>query len=96
MGGIRIVAELEVKPELKDGLMPVLKELVEKSRQEEANISYDLTENLEKPGHFFVIEHWASEAGIEKHGATQHFKAFAAAVQGKAEKLSIIKLKSVF
>ena len=96
MSDIRIVAELEVKPEHVKELMPVLKELVEKSRAEEANISYDLTESLEQPGHFFVIEHWASAAGIEKHGAMPHFKAFAAAVQGRAKKLAITQLKQVF
>lgn len=96
MKGIRIVAELVVKPEIREELMPVLKELVEKSRAEEANISYDLTENLEKPGHFFVIEHWASAEGIEKHGAMPHFQAFAAAVQGRADKLAITRLKQVF
>lgn len=96
MSTIKIVAELEVKPEIREELMPVLKELVEKSRAEEANISYDLTESLEKPGHFFVIEHWASAEGIEKHGATPHFQAFVTAVQGRAEKLAITKLKQVF
>lgn len=93
---IRIVAELELKPEFKAQLMPVFKELVEKSRAEAACISYDFTESLEKPAHFFVIENWADAAGIEKHGATPHFQTFAKAIDGKANKLVITQLKDVF
>lgn len=96
MNEIRIVAELEVKPELREGLLPVLRELVEKSRAEEANLGYDLTEDLKKPGHFFVIERWASAGGIEKHNASPHFQAFAAAVRDKAEKLSVTELRTLF
>lgn len=96
MSEIKIVAELEIDPKYKDALLPVLKELVEKSRTEEANIGYDLAEDMEKPGHFFVIERWASAGGIAIHGETAHFKAFVAALQGKDAKLAITKLKAVF
>ena len=96
MSDIRIVAELEVKPEHVKELMPVLKELVEKSRAEAANNGYDLTVSLENPGHFFVIERWASAEGIDKHGSTPHFQAFVAAVKDKALKLNITKLKDAF
>lgn len=94
MSDIRIVAELEVKPEHVKDLMPVLKELVEKSRTEAANNGYDLTVDLDNPGHFFVIERWASLEGIEKHNVTPHFQAFATAIQDKTLKLNITKLKN--
>lgn len=93
---IRIVAEIELKPEFKAQLLPLFKELTEKSRAEDANISYDFTESLEKPAHFFVIENWASAEGIEKHGATPHFQAFVKGIEGKANKLVITQLKDVF
>ena len=96
MSEIKIVAELELDPKFKEGLLPVLKELVEKSRKEEANLGYELTEDMEKPGHFFVIERWASAEGIAVHGETPHFKAFSASLDGKDAKLSITKLKQVF
>ena len=96
MSEIKIVAELEIDPKFKDGLMPVLKDLVEKSRAETANLGYDLAEDMETPGHFFVIERWASAEGIEAHGETAHFKAFVASLDGKNAKLTISKLKPVF
>lgn len=96
MSEISIVAEIELKPEFREELMPTLKELVHRSREEEANIKYELTESMEKSGHFFVLECWKSAEGIEKHNVTPHFQAFAAAIQGKADKLVITKLNKIF
>lgn len=92
---IRIVAEVELKAGARDALMPVLQALVKGSRAEAGNKEYILTESLERPGHFFVIEEWASEQAIEEHNATPHFTAFVAAIDGKTDKLAITKLKTV-
>lgn len=96
MSEIRIVAELEVKPECRAELLPVMEKLVAGSRAEPGNRTYDLTESLDNPCLFFVIETWASAEAIEEHNASAHFQAFAAAVEGKAVKLNITKLKTLF
>ena len=96
MGTIQIVAEIEIKPAHRDGLISVLRALVEGSRAEAGNKRYDLTEDIDRPGHFFVIEEWRSEKAIEEHGASPHFQAFVAATKGKADKLSITKVKNLF
>ncbi len=96
MSTIRIVAEISITPGERGGLMPALQSLVEGSRSEPGNRAYDLTEDIAHPGHFFVIEEWLSEQAIAEHNESAHFRAFVAAIDGKTEKLSITKLKTVF
>lgn len=96
MQEVRIVAELDLKPGHSKELLPVLKALVDSSRAEAGNRVYDLTQKLDNPDHFVVIETWVSEKALEEHMATPHFQAFAKAVDGKAERLNIIKLRDVF
>ncbi|MCL1980781.1 MAG: antibiotic biosynthesis monooxygenase [Proteobacteria bacterium] len=96
MEKVQIIAEIEIKQQYRDGLIPVLQKLVEGSRSEPGNNRYDFTENIAHPGHFFVIEEWASEKAVEEHNATPHFQNFVSAIEGKAEKLNIIKVKNLF
>ncbi|MDR2050872.1 MAG: antibiotic biosynthesis monooxygenase [Deltaproteobacteria bacterium] len=96
MSEIRIVAELEIKAEFLESLMPALRALVEGSRAEPGNRRYDLNEDLKKPGHFFIIETWVSEEAIAVHNATPHYQAFSTAVAGKADKRVVTKLRNVF
>lgn len=96
MDSIKVVAEIEITPEDRPALVRALKTLVEGSRAESGNKAYDLTENISRTGHFFVLEEWASEKALEEHNGTPHFKAFVAAIEGKAVKLNISKVKSVF
>lgn len=95
MSDIRIVAEMVLKPGQRDALMPVLHTLVSGSRAEAGNRGYDLTFNLENADHLFVIEAWASEEAIAEHNVSPHFQAFVKAIDGKAEKLTVNKLKQL-
>ena len=96
MQPVRIVAELTLKPGFRDALMPVLQALVEGSRAEPGNVQYDFLENQEASGNFFVIEEWRSAQDLETHTGSPHFRAFAEAVEGKAEGLRITTLSNVF
>lgn len=96
MSEVRIVAEIEVRPEELAGLQPVFKALVEGSRAEAGNRGYDLTQDLDNPCRFFVIETWASAEAIAEHNASPHFLAFGKAVEGKTVKRAIARLKTVF
>lgn len=93
---IHIVAEIKIKPEFRDALMPVLQELVAGSRMEGGNISYDITEALDTPGRFYAVEIWASEQAIKEHGDTPHFQNFVKAIKDKSEKVEIVKLHNLF
>lgn len=96
MDVIKIVAEIEISPSHRETLLAVLKTLVSGSRSEPGNKVYDLTEDTGRQGHFFVIEEWLSAEAIEKHNESTHFKAFVAAIEGKAEKLIITKVETLF
>ena len=76
MNEIRIVAELEVMPEHREAMLPAFRAMVEASRAESGNLAYDLTEDLENPCRFFILEAWASAGAIVEHNASAHFKAF--------------------
>ena len=96
MEKVEIIAEIELKPEYRDSFMPVLRDLVQGSRSEPGNKRYDLSENRDRPGHFFVVEEWLSEKALEEHSASPHFQNFVAQIQGKTEKINIVKVKNVF
>lgn len=56
--------------------------LAEKSRQESANVSYDILSEIDNADNeFYFLEKWADKAGLDEHMATAHFKDTIAAVQ---------------
>lgn len=93
MSAIRIVADMLLKPGVREGLMPVFQTLVTGSRAEAGNKEYDLTASMENPDHLIVIETWASEAAIAEHNASPHFQAFVKAVDGKVEAMHVTKVQ---
>lgn len=95
MSTIHIVAHIELKAGYREHLMPLFKTLVEESRKEEGNISYDLHENLKSPDKLVMVETWASREAIDRHAGTPHYLNFGKALQDKTEKLEINLLKKI-
>ncbi|MDE5832143.1 MAG: antibiotic biosynthesis monooxygenase [Desulfovibrio sp.] len=93
MSEIRIVAEMRFKPGQKEILKEAFKALVDDSRAEKGNISYELTEDLKDPDHVFVLETWASQEAIDEHMKTPHFTNFMKLAEGKTAKSEITLLK---
>ncbi|CAM4370865.1 quinol monooxygenase YgiN [Paenibacillus endophyticus] len=50
--------------------------LLSATRAEEGNISYQLFENVSKPGKFVMLEEWQDEQAIDLHNQTEHFTEF--------------------
>ncbi len=73
---ITIVARCSVKPEKTDEFMKIALDLVDASRGEEGNVSYDLYADLSDPAKFAFIETWRDRAAIDAHNGTPHFKGF--------------------
>ena len=96
MNEIRIVAELEVMPEHREAMLPAFRAMVEASRAEPGNLAYDLTEDLENPCRFFILEAWASAEAIAEHNASAHFRAFGEFQKDKLRRKSVVKLKQTF
>lgn len=70
---IKIVAVMKIKGECLGNFKALAKELVEKSRAEEGNISYSLNELIGDPTTLAFIEIWKDQASIDIHNATEHF-----------------------
>ncbi|GHV06057.1 hypothetical protein FACS189416_6370 [Bacteroidia bacterium] len=89
-----IIAHVNVHQENIEELQPVFQAVVDATRLEEGNISYDLYEDINDPLKYTFIENWKSQAAIDAHNASAHFQKFAQAINGKADlDVHIIKHK---
>lgn len=70
---IKIVAEMNVKPECLDTFLATAKELVDKSTAEEGNLVYTLNQGLTDPCALAFIETWKDQAAVDFHNASAHF-----------------------
>ncbi len=73
---ITIVARCSVKPDKTDDFMKMVLDLVDASRSEAGNVSYDLYADLADPAKFTFIEVWKDKAAIDSHNQTPHFRGF--------------------
>jgi len=71
-----IAAHLTLKPEMIGRFINDTKELIEKSRAEDGNISYTLYQNPSDSTEFIFFEEWVNQDAIDFHFATQHFQEF--------------------
>lgn len=92
---LTIVAHVTVKPEYKDEVTRAFKAVVDGTRKEPGNISYELLENVADPLKFTFVEVWKSQEAIDAHNQTAHFLDFVKAVDGKAD-LEVFILKKKF
>ncbi|KAF5085017.1 putative quinol monooxygenase [Methanoculleus horonobensis] len=73
---ITIVARCSIQSGKSDEFMEIARDLVDASRREDGNISYDLYVDLADPAKFAFIEVWKDRAAIDSHNETAHFKGF--------------------
>lgn len=75
-----IVARAEVLPGKENEFMNHAKTLVETTRKEEGNISYNLYQNPMNPVSFLFYEEYKDQDAINFHASSAHFKAFGSAI----------------
>lgn len=95
MSTVKIVALLTVKSEYREELAAEFTKLVQTSRAEAGNNSYDLHQEIGQPDRFVFVESWKSQAAVEAHNASAHFQAFVQAIDGKTDNLEIVLLNEV-
>lgn len=71
---LTVIAQDFIRAEAIGTVMPLYRELVELTRREPLNLSYDLFIDQADPGHFIFIETWPDEAALEAHCASEHFR----------------------
>lgn len=70
---LKVIAEDFIRPESVPAVLPLYRELVEKTQREPFCIAYDLFIDQKDPGHFVFIEEWPDRAALDAHCRTEHF-----------------------
>lgn len=93
---LKIVAVITVKTEFKAELEKVFRTVVDETRKESGNVSYDLHQDSQNPLKYTILEVWKSQTAIDEHNASAHFKAFVSAVDGKIDSLTVDVIKQIY
>jgi quinol monooxygenase YgiN len=70
---IVVYAKSNVKEENAEKFLELAKKLVEETRKEKGNVSYELIRGLEDRTAFAFLEKWESPEILAAHMKTQHF-----------------------
>ena len=73
---IHVVALMKFKENHLFDAIELLKKLVSETRKEEGCLQYDLIEDKENKGHFFMVELWETEEYLHKHSVQDHILEF--------------------
>jgi quinol monooxygenase YgiN len=73
---LHIVALLRFKETHLFEAIELLKKLVSETRKEEGCLQYDLVEDRENKGMFFIVELWETEEHQYRHGLQEHLLIF--------------------
>jgi len=71
---IKVVAKFEVESDKVDEFKQIASELIDKTRLEEGNISYELYQNNKNEQILTFIEEWKNQKALEAHMETNHLK----------------------
>lgn len=93
---LKIVATIEAKAQYRDKLIEIIYTLVDKTRKEDGNISYELHQDVKNQLKFIIIEVWKDQQAIDAHNASDHFKAFVSGIEGKVDSLTVDVIKPIY
>ena len=93
---LKIIASLTIREEKDaDNIIKALHAVVDATRKEEGNISYELHQDNANPRTYVFVEVWKSQTAIDAHNQSAHFADFVKAVEGKVS-LSVNVIKKVY
>jgi quinol monooxygenase YgiN len=96
MTGLKIVAVIEAKAAFQKELEEIFHAVVDETRKEAGNVSYELHQDITNPLKYTILEVWKSQDAIDEHNESVHFKAFVAAVEGKVDSLTVDVIKQIY
>lgn len=82
MSQLTVVAKLVAKTEAVESVKRELLKLIVPTRKEKGCIDYNLHQDNDHPARFIFYENWESAACLEQHINSDHYKAYAGAVDG--------------
>lgn len=88
---IAITALNIIREGRKQDFLTAVRPLIDASRAEEGNISYDLYEDLSDAGAVCFIEHWKDEAAVAAHNTSPHFLKWIARKESLVERSEVRK-----
>lgn len=71
-----INATFFIKEDNRQDFLQAIQPLIESSRQEKGNRSYQLYQAVDKPNQFIMIEQWENQEAIDSHNQTPAFTHF--------------------
>ncbi|PAD20693.1 putative quinol monooxygenase [Terribacillus saccharophilus] len=78
---IIIHARMSVKPEKKEEFLQEIEAVMEGSRAETGNNSYDLFQDPKDANSFVMVENWKDMEAVQAHNTSSHFQKFSAAAK---------------
>jgi len=93
---LKIVAIMTVKPEAVEKILPIFQAIVTGSQEEEGCLFYNLHQDINDSTKFVMLEEWKSQAAIDFHNSTEHYKAFKEASKDMIIKSEVTILKLVY
>lgn len=75
------VSYVDVMPSARGAMIAALKQYRDASRRQTGYLRVDLLDQVDRPGHFAVIEAWQDQQVFDAHGATAHVTQFRDALQ---------------
>lgn len=76
MKNLYIIALFQFKESSLMDALELLKKLVFETRKEDGCLQYDLIEDIENKGFFFIVELWESEEHQHQHNGSDHLMNF--------------------
>lgn len=70
----RVIAHYHAKPDREAEVVNLLKELAAASREEPANLSYEVFTSVEDDRHIVILETYADAEGFAAHRVSEHFE----------------------
>ena len=81
-----------IRPECVDEYYKLIFELIDRTREEDGNISYTLYADKEHPGEHVLIEEWRDQESLDKHFKTEHFTGIVPKIQKLQSAPSVVNV----
>lgn len=82
MSKLTVVAKVVAKKEAVENVRTELLKMIAPTRREQGCIEYRLHQDNNDPAVFVFYENWENAACLERHMASEHFRAYLNAVDG--------------
>ncbi|RUS46252.1 putative quinol monooxygenase [Cohnella sp. AR92] len=73
---IIVHANLQIKPDQEEAFLREVKAVIEATRKEEGNLSYELKKSVDQEHHYTMIELWKDMEAAQSHNTSEHFASF--------------------